>query len=377
MSDVFPKKILMLRSPLGVFGAERVILDLAQGLDNSGFEPVIGVVENKSGGQRELAKASAALQLRTEIFPCSSPFDWKTVLQIRNFVRDNGIDIVHAHGYKANFYGLMATRFTSIPVIATCHPWTETDYSFRARMYTFLDKFWLKRMDRVVAISEEVKQQLWSPQRNAVVDVIPNGIDLTRFNGKLQDRPLREQLGFESSNIIVGAVGRLVPEKGYSYLLESASRVCANHPQVRVVIVGDGPLRAQLTQQAAALNLQSKVSFLGVRDDTPALLSMMDIFVMCSISEGLPMALLEAMASSKPITATKVGAIPELINHGDSGLLVQPKDSEQLADALEQLIRNKQEARKMGEKARQDVFSKYSSTEMTRRYIEHYAELIQ
>lgn len=377
MPEISPKRILMLRSPLGVFGAERVILDLAQGLLNTEFEPVIGVIENRSGGQSELAQASRDLTLETEVFFCNSPFDWRTVFQIRKYIREHGIEIVHTHGYKANFYGLMATQFTSIPGMATCHPWTETDYSMKARLYTFLDKLWLKRMKRIIAISDDVKQQLRTGEGKSRIDVIPNGIDLSRFNGELQNSALHEQLGFESSNIIIGTVGRLVPEKGYSYLLQSAARICASHPQVRLIIVGDGPLRTHLTQQAASLDLGSKVSFLGIREDTPALLAMMDIFVMSSTSEGLPMALLEAMASGTPIVATRVGAIPHLIKHHDSGLLVPPENVQVLADAVEQLIRNRQKAQKMGERAREAVYLNYSSTQMTRRYIEHYEQLLQ
>lgn len=373
MGDATTHKILMLRSPLGVFGAERVILELAQGLHETRFTPIIGVIANKSGGHREMAKASQELQFQTETFDSALPFDWKTVVQIRNYIRNNDIHIVHTHGYKANFYGLMATRFTQVPTIATCHPWTETDYSVKARLYTFLDKRWLKKMHRIIAISEEVRQKL--PMRESVA-VIPNGIDLSRFNGRHQDDMLRQQLGFSSSDIIIGTIGRLVPEKGYRYLLDSMHELCKTHHNIALIIVGDGPLVHQLKQQVKERKLESRVSFLGIRNDTPELLAIMDIFVMPSLSEGLPMALLEAMAAGKPVVATAVGAIPQIIRDGDSGMLVPPQDIERLTTTLARLIQAPQKTQQIGEKARKEVETNYSSARMTQRYIEHYRQLL-
>jgi len=373
MGDATTYNILMLRSPLGVFGAERVILELAQGLHETQFNPIIGVITNKSGGHQELAKASHELQFQTEIFDSAQPFDWKTVVQIRNYIKKNDIHIVHTHGYKANFYGLMATRFIRVPIIATCHPWTETDYSFKARLYTFLDKRWLKKMHRIIAISEEVRQKL--PIRQPVA-VIPNGIDLSRFNGGRQVDTLRQQLGFSSSDILIGTIGRLVPEKGYRYLLESMHELCEAHNNIHLVIVGDGPLSKQLKQQVKDRKLEPRVSFLGIRNDTPELLSMMDIFAMTSLSEGLPMALLEAMAARKSVVATAVGAIPEIIRDGNSGMLVPPQDVGALTRALAHLIQNRKKAQEIGEKARKEVEMNYSSERMAQCYIEHYEQLL-
>lgn len=374
MSAEVREKILMLRSSAGVFGAERVILELATGLAKTKFEPIIGVLENKSKSWAELATIAEKSGLQVNIFKCRKPFDFRTAVQIRKFIKKNQISAVHAHGYKANFYSLIATLFTEISCLATCHPWTETDYSFKARLYTFLDKLWLKRMDDVVAVSRQVRQQLLTHKITA--ELIPNGIEIGRFNGLHKAGDLRDSFGFSKSDIVIGTIGRLVPEKGYTFLLNSAKSICKKYPNAKFIFIGDGPLRAKLQRQVEALSLQSNVIFLGKRNDIAGLFSVMDIFVLSSISEGFPMVLLEAMAAGKPIIATRVGEIPNIINGGDSGLLVPPQDSIALTSAIEIFLRDKQKANAMALAARNEVSVNYSSSQMALKYIEHYKKLI-
>ena len=370
------KRILMLRSSIGVFGAERVILELAKGIEKSHFEPIIGVLENKNKFWAELAKTAEKSGLRTSRFGCAQPFDLKTLLQIRKYIKKNKIKLIHAHGYKANFYALMAAVCNRIPCIATCHPWTETDYSRKARLYTFLDKMWLRRMDDIVAVSDEVKEQLTFLNWQQKVDVIPNGIDWNRFNGRTDGLKVRAKVDFPDSDVVIGTIGRLVPEKGYSFLLRSARQICDSYSDTKIVFVGDGPLRRQLEQEVEELDLKSRVHFLGVRDDVPALLSRMDIFVLPSISEGIPMVLLEAMAAGKPIVATSVGAIPRIIRDRHTGLLVPPGDAETLASAIEFLLEDRRKAQDMAINARKEVQAKFSSTAMAQKYIERYDLLV-
>jgi len=373
MSAEVREKILMLRSSTGVFGAERVILELAKGLTNSKFQPIIGVLENKSTSWADLATAAEKSDFQVKAFKCRKPFDLRTALQIRKFIKEHQIATIHAHGYKANFYALMAVLFSKTSCVATCHPWTETDYSVKARLYTFLDKLWLKRMDDIVAVSGQVQQQLLTHKITA--EVIPNGIDIGRFNGHHKAGDLRDSFGFSKSDIVIGTIGRLVPEKGYTFLLNCAKNICKKYSNAKFIFIGDGPLRDQLQQQVEELGLQSNVIFFGIRDDIPAIISVMNIFVLSSISEGFPMVLLEAMAAGKAIVATSVGEIPGIIVDGQSGLLVPASDSDALTTAVDILLSDKQKIAELATAAREEVLAKYSSTRMAELYMKHYEKL--
>lgn len=370
------KKVLMLRSSIGVFGAERVILELAKGLAKSRFEPVVGVLENRNKLWAELATTTEKMGVPAHRFSCRRPFDLRTVIAIRNYIKRHKIDIVHAHGYKANFYALLASAFNGAASMATCHPWTETGYSYKARFYTFLDRAWLRKMDAIVAISDEVKHQLSGMNYKRQIDVISNGIDPDHFNGSTNGLKVRQSLGFSKSDIIIGTIGRLVPEKGYAFLIESVKSICKRRSTTKMIFVGDGPMRNLLEQEAINLNLQKNIRFLGIRKDVPALLASMDIFVLSSTSEGVPMVLLEAMAAGKPIIATSVGAIPRILRHNVTGLLVPPKDSKALTNAFEVFLSEEKRAKRMALAAKKEVAAHYSAWQMAEKYMKQYEKLI-
>jgi glycosyltransferase involved in cell wall biosynthesis len=370
MSD--QKTVLILRSAIGVFGAERVILELAAGLKDSQYAPVIGVIENRHKSHAELISAARAARLPAVLFRCRKPFDLKTALEIRSYIKQNHIAIIHPHGYKANFYTLMSSAFIKIPRIATCHPWTETDYNIRARVYTFLDKTWLKKMDGVVAVSQEVRRELHKRLPEAKCEVIANGIDLQRFCLEKNGNSLRKSFEITGSDFLIGTIGRLVPEKGYQYLITAAKAICRKYPRVKFIVVGNGPLQSELEKLVADNDLGDKIQFSGIRGDIPELLSIMNLFVLPSVSEGVPMVLLEAMAAGKPVISTEVGDIPQIIRHGYSGWLIPPKNTEALAAAMEELIQDSNKAERLALAAREEVKNRFSAKNMASQYIHQY-----
>jgi glycosyltransferase involved in cell wall biosynthesis len=370
------KKVLFLRSSLGVFGAERVVLEIASGLANSRYESIVGVIGNKHPSSSELADRAAQVGLSARFFPCQSPFDLGTVKHIRRFVRDNDIAIVHAHGYKANFYALAATWLTNVASVATCHPWTETSYSLKSRIYTFLDKLWLRRMDRLTAVSADVQQQVLASIPGSRCDIIANGIAFERFEAVDGNGKLLSELGLSDRDTLIGTIGRLVPEKGYRHLLASARNICAKRPDAKVLFIGDGPQREELENAVRQTGLEDCVRFLGVRRDIPEILALLDVFVLPSITEGLPMVLLEAMAAGKPIVATEVGDIPKVIQADQSGLLVPPANEDALSDALLALIEDTERANRLAARAREEVVLKFSGQKMVDDYISVYDELL-
>jgi glycosyltransferase involved in cell wall biosynthesis len=204
------------------------------------------------------------------------------------------------------------------------------------------------------------------------ITVIPNGVDVTRFEQPGIDRAA---IGLNGGPV-VGSVGCLAPRKDYSTLLDSMALLASRGVPFRLLLVGDGPEREMLEQRAGELGLAPFVTFLGERPDVHRLLPLMDVFVLSSREEGIPNALLEAMASARPSVATAVGGTPEVLDHGRTGWIVPPRQPAALAAALEDALTRPDEARRRGEAARQAVIDGMSIETMVRRHQDFYARAV-
>jgi glycosyltransferase involved in cell wall biosynthesis len=206
---------------------------------------------------------------------------------------------------------------------------------------------------------------------------ILNGVDVDTFVPRPADKEaIRAEMGLELDPIYIGTVGNLRPVKNQLLLLQAAQQVCARHNHVRVVIIGEGPLRAQLAQTIEDLGIQKQVQLLGARSEIPELLNTLDMFVLPSLSEGLPMSILEAMACGLPVVATRVGGIPEVVLDGQTGILVSSQDVPQLARALETLVQQKNLRENLGSQGRQRVVEHFSRRRMVQEYQTLYESLI-
>ena len=230
------------------------------------------------------------------------------IRSIKKFAKDQEFDIMHSHGYKSNFYSLLGTAFLKIKRISTCHTW----YSVNTKMkfYEWIDKILLKRFDKVVVVSQDLFDEVVrSGVSREKVCVINNGIDVERFNHPLssdQHKKFKQALGINDADKVIGVVARLASDKGHEYLFQALKVVIQKMPGIKCLVVGDGPLKNHLADSVQRLGLQDNVIFTGIRKDIPELLSIMDMFVLSSTKEGMPIALLEAMAMKKPIIATNV-----------------------------------------------------------------------
>ena len=369
------KKILQLRSSFGFFGAESVITELTRELAFTEYKPIIGVFSNKKNPHLELIDFAKENNIESKIFECQKEFDLKAILSIRNFVKNNNIDIVQTHGYKSNFYALFATLFKNIPLIATCHPWVKT--SRRIKTYAKIDKFLLRKFDRIVAISYEVNQEILNAGISGnKIFIVDNGINVSRFEKKFDVEKIRQQFGIPIDSKVIGTVGRLSLEKGHFTLLEAAEKIIKKDPAVFFIITGDGVLKEKLEHKAKELKIEKNMLFTGTINDIPELLSIFDIFVLPSLMEGLPMALLEAMAAKKPIIASKVGSIPKLIVPDETGLLVEPGDVSNLEKSIIELLKNKNKADRLAQNGYKTIVNKFSSKIMARKYIGIYEMLL-
>jgi glycosyltransferase involved in cell wall biosynthesis len=362
-------------SSSGFFGAENVVLEIAKQLRDTGSHVVVGVLKNQYNPHIELALEAKKEDIETVIIPCRHRLDPATIAVLRSFLRKEQIDILHTHNYKSDFYGFLASLGLDIHLMTTCHTWFGDE--LKMRLFFSIDKLLLNQFDMVFVVSEPIRKEvLASGVRSDKVSVVWNGIDIGRFSGEFEEMKTlenaRDDLGIPQKCDVIGTVGRMTEQKGHVYFIEAARRIAKKHRNTRFLIVGDGPLKQSLMKQSQDL----PVVFAGVRNDMPTMYALMDIFVLPSLDEGLPMVLLEAMASRIPVIATAVGEIPLVFEDGKSGILISSKDVSALAGAIEDLLEHRSKADRLSQSAFHTVNEKFSSRTMAKNYINMYQNVV-
>jgi glycosyltransferase involved in cell wall biosynthesis len=367
-------KVLHLISSGGMYGAESVVATLASNLQNRGEDTIVGVFDNAHRPKNDASDRIEKAGVKVIRIPCSGRADGLTVRAIRKLIRTEQIDILHSHGYKADIYGYLATRRLRIPIIATRHNQRGLRHTLAIRLYEFLDILFLRRFNAVAAVSDLIAEELLragvAPRK---VTVIGNGIDVSRFVGA--SPTLSEELNKEQ-RLLIGTAGRLIPQKGIEYFLMAASEVLKTFPTLLFGIVGEGPHRPALERSMKDLGIERNVVFTGPRSDMPNIYASFDVFVLPSLEEGMPMTVLEALASGLPVIATKVGAVEKLVFPNQTGILVQPGEAAGLAAALISLIGNPELRVRLGQNGRSLVQNEHSSSVMSQRYLRLYQELL-
>lgn len=367
--------ILYLISSSGFFGAENVLLNIARFCSQKGHDVSLICLKSIKKRDPEIHSMACKQGINSFILPCRFRIDPGVILRIRDFLRTKNIRVIHTHGYKSNLYGLMATKMSGIPIVSTIHGWTgETKI---VRMYEILDRWIIGRMDQVVAVSPPLMETIRGfGISDGRLAFIPNGIDTKKFDPEGVFSDLRSKYGLSEGSIVLGCVGRLNAEKGHTLLLRAFKKLQQKIPHVFLVIIGDGPLRKNLLDYVKVNDLHHRVIFAGFQKDMPSFYKMMDIFVLPSLTEGVPIALLEAMAMELPVVATSVGGMPYMIKSGETGFLIPPQDKEALLEHLLHLIKNTDIGKDLGKRARKCVLERFSSEAMGLSYLELYAKVI-
>ena len=365
-------KTLQLISSAGHYGAENMLLNLAKSLERLGCTCVLGVFENLHRPNTEIAEHAQQLGLQTVAIRCQGRADREAVRAIRSHIETQGIDLVHTHGYKADIYGYAAARTLPTPLIATCHNWTSSSVSLR--LYAMLDRWALRRFHRAVAVSEGVAVAL---RRGGVapekITTISNGVDVAVFSA---GRPtLAAEIG-KGNRLVVGMVSRLVRGKGADYFLRAASDVLSCFPETLFVLVGEGSARKELERLAGELGIENKVIFTGQRADMPGVYASLDVFVLPSLNEGMPLTVLEAQAANRAVIGSRVGAVPQLIQHRETGLLIEPGDVASLRNAMLELLADASLRAGLAARGQARVREHYSAESMARRYLSLYEDLL-
>ena len=271
--------------------------------------------------------------------------------------------------------GTFVAAMLGIPIVVTIHGKNYYHEKFRRR----LAYRWVSRSATMVVVSKNLKQfiveQVGVPPDR--ITVLYNGVDRLPHCETWEVEECRKEIGIPQDHQVVGIVGNLYPVKGHRYLIEGIPSILRSCPNTSFVFAGRGKLESELREQVRRLGLDSRVHFIGLRQDIPRILAMLDVFVLPSLSEGLSMAILEAMMVGKPVVATHVGGNPELISDGDTGYLVPPCDSSALASRLIKLLTDKQQAIQFSEKGKLRAESLFSLGTMVAAYESLYEGLLK
>jgi glycosyltransferase involved in cell wall biosynthesis len=353
--------VLHLSSSSGPGGAEAVVVSLAAALDPSRYRSVVGLF--RDGWLRERCER---LGLETHIVRMNGILDLGWVRRFTGLLRGRGVALIHAHEFDANTYGTLAGRLAGLPVVATVHG--RSYYADRGRRR--LAYRVVSRAAAMVAVSEDVKRFVVESTGVSTtrVRVVHNGVDAGPPVAEAAKAGLRATLRVRHGERVVTVVGSLYPVKGHRHLLDAAPQILVSCPSTVFLIAGRGECEAALKQQAQRLGIEARVRFLGLREDVGALLAISDVFVLPSLSEGLSIAILEAMAAGKPVVTTRVGGNPELVVHGETGVLVPPGEAGPLALAVTGVLTNAVEARRLGANGLEHVRRHFSMAAMMKAY---------
>jgi len=302
--------------------------------------------------------------------------------RLYRFLREQDYTIIHTHTSKAGFVGRLAARLARVKIIVhTVHGFAfhEESHPLMLRLYALLERFAAHSCDRIVTVSKFHRNwalQLGIGNKEKVV-AVPNGIPLKRVISDKDSKNTRQDLGVAPDELMILTTGRLSQQKGLEYLINAVPTLKKQlSHSFKVVLAGNGPLRPKLEQMVIDLEIQNKVLFLGFRNDIGNLLSASDIVVLPSLWEGLSIALLEAMAVGKPIVTTTIGSNREVTREGKAAILVPPKDTDALVNAILKIVNDNAIAEYLSAQAKEVYLSSYTEKQMIKKYREVYIDLL-
>lgn len=350
-------RVLHVVSVPGVGGAQAYVQAVVQGLAQRGYRMAVVCNDEPALVARYAPFA--------EVFPIPIPYglspwgDLQFIVRLLRLLGREPFDVVQTSAAKASLYGRLVARLAGVPaIIFTAHGFPFHDFMHPLLHWVLAN---LERLmsrwctDMVVSVSEldrryAVRAGIVPADRIATIQ---NGIDLP---GAMPDRQTaRRALGLDARAKVVGMVGRLSRQKAPEDFLRAAALIAQGFSDAIFLLVGDGPLRSDMERLAAALGIGSRVRFLGFRNDIPLVMGALDVFALASLWEGLPLTILEAMAAGRPVVATAVNGVPEVVEHGRTGFLAPPRAVEKLAAHIGTLLRDPASARAMGEAGRRRV----------------------
>lgn len=355
----------------GFYGAERWILALAKHLNKDNIRCDLAVTLEKNSQDLELVKQYKINCGETFEIPMSGRFDLTVINRLVQLIKERNIDIIHTHGYKSDILGVIAAKKAGIKSIVTPHGFENAD-DFKLRTFIWLGCKSMKFADKVVPLSRQLCDD--SRQHGVREDklvYIQNGVDLS----EVEEQRLLPKDVYDNEKRI-GFVGQMISRKNIFDILDIFNDLSTKHSNLKLILLGDGDQRAELELYANKLTNNSKIEFLGFRDDRLALLQSFDLFVMTSTLEGIPRCLMEATAMGIPVAAYNIAGIDQLITHEKSGLLAKLGDKETLTQYWEKLLFDTDYANELTNNARDYVNEHYSAQRMANEYTNLFTSMV-
>jgi len=350
-------------------GGERVFSQIIRGLSKERFSVFVA---SNPGGIFE--KKLMEVGIKIDPLDMTHRYNIGTISQLKKIIKTKDVQIVHSQGGRADFFARMAARIANVPIIISSMAMLVEGYDvsiLRKSLYVLMDRQTERWVDRFIILSEASRRTLIERHKIPPEKIVKihNGIEIEEYHPDIKEvrnkkLELRRELGLKSDVPVIGAIGRLVWQKGFEYLIRAIPQVIEAFPEAKFLIVGEGPLRRRLEELSERLKIEDNIIFTGFRSDIKDILATIELLAIPSLLEGLPIVLLEGMAMAKPIVATRIDGMTEVLENSETGLLVPAKNPHKLAEAIIEILKNKTKADLLGQNARKIVEEKFSVKKM-------------
>lgn len=361
-------RLMQIVQDLDLGGLQQVVLNLCRTLDRSRFDIAVLCLRERGRYAEDIEALGIPVYLLEQK---PKGVDYFGFLKVARLLKEKRIDVIHTHNTQAFFDGTLAAIFARVPT--TIH--TDHARSFPDKTRYMIAEWAMSQFAyKVVGCSEHTSQQLIEYEKISArkIVTIPNGIDPSRFEITFDKASKRRELGIAPEGPVIGLAVRLSDQKGVTFLLQAMPEILHHHPDTTLLIVGDGELKTDLQREAETLGISARVIFCGPRKDIPELLKLLDVYVLPSKWEGLPMVILEAMATGCPVVATNVGGNASAVINGQTGTLVPSEDPKALSSAIIPLLTSSQLRAQYAAAGRALFDAKFSAHIMTRQYEQLY-----
>ncbi|MDA2935699.1 glycosyltransferase family 4 protein [Patescibacteria group bacterium AH-259-L05] len=380
-------KVLMLLDNIGIGGQQNYAILIAEKLDKSRFDCIVGYAIDGSWRQRiinadlGLLKYAETDQILKRLTSFKVPIikPWiciNPIYRVIKFIREEKIDIVHTNGIFSYIVGVSAARIAGIPSIRTPGCTMQSYERLHYKIFKLLPfTYWVTKF---IALLKTIKDELVKRGINEdKIRYIPHGIDLNKFNPDISGEKIRKEFNININTPVIGKIARIVSSMRFDLFLEAATIVLPKIPEAKFMIVGDGPSKNKLIKMAQRLNISDSVIFTGFRSDIPEIIAALDISVETMDDPVGGMATLESMAEAKSVIATegKSQGMREFIDNNQTGIIIPPKNPEALAKAIIKLIKDKERAQEMGQRARKKAEKEFDFNDHVKKTQELYLEL--
>lgn len=352
-------------------GGETHVLDLVSTLNKDKYESIV-----LSFTEGPMVDKMKEMGVKTHVIYTEKPFDRSVWGKVKDILEEEKIEIVHAHGTRANSNTFSAAKKLGIPLLYTVHGWSfHNDQNFLVKsIRTYGEKFLVKNATKTICVSNSNYEDGAKKFSMKNATVITNGINLAKFDLTKSFKDIRKEFNIKEDEVLVGFIARMTSQKDPFTLLKAIAKIPADS-KIKFLIIGDGDSKEAVLKMADELKINSRVIFENFRQDIPDVLQGIDIFCLPSLWEGLPIALLEAMAMAKAVVATAIDGTKEVIVHEKNGLLVPVMNPDELANALIRLANDKALRDRLSKEARRTVEKDYNVERMTREVEKIYDEL--